>query len=342
MPSDLSYNLIRNYIVDYFRIAFHKFPINKPLEPLFFTYYVTLKCNFKCSYCNLYTRGETSRKHVILNTNDTIKLMEIIKRESTHIYFTGGEPLMRNDIVEIVKKCKEMGFRSISIATNMSLINKKMEILDYITNLVSSFDIIDDAKQSEIFGIPVSVANRVKNNIIECAKLQKEKDFIMTINCVVTEKSIQDAVKVMRFCNEHGIRFAIAPAEMDGGGINPSLSNNKRYEQLIKEIMKFKKHGKRIFGSQKYFKTIFKFKRFECYPTLTPHIYPNGDLLYPCEPLSKVALNLLKIGSYKKALKIGVEKYESMPTCQYKCYKACYIEPSIYIKNPFLVFKEFS
>ena len=37
-----------------------------------------------------------------------------------------------------------MGFVSISLNTNMSLIHKKMQILDYITNLVASFDTIDD------------------------------------------------------------------------------------------------------------------------------------------------------------------------------------------------------
>jgi MoaA/NifB/PqqE/SkfB family radical SAM enzyme len=210
-----------------------------------------------------------------------IKLLRIIRKDATAIYFTGGEPLFRKDIVEILKAAKEMGFSSITINTNMHLIDRRMEVLDYLTNLVASYDMSDNPT------------------------LQKEKGFSMTVNCVVTPQTIPQARKVLNFCLGHEIKFAVVPAELEDGQINQELQNSPEYQELINDLIKAKKKKKRIFGSTAFLKKIRTFERFDCYPTLTPHIYPNGDLFYPCQPLDTVAANLLKIGNYAKALQIG-------------------------------------
>ena len=222
----------------------------------------------------------------------------------------------------------------------MSLIHKRFEVLDYVTNLIASFDVIDEYNCKEIFGVSLATVKQVKTNIIHCAKHQKDNNFIMTINCVVIPETVRYVKEVMKFCFEHNIRFAIVPAELEGGEINDHLLNNKEYQDLMRDILKAKKEGKPIFGSMKYLETILDFKPFECYPTLTPHVYPNGDLFYPCEPILKVGGNILEDGSYKTALIKGIEKFGPLPFCKNKCYKACYIEPSIFIKNPYLLIKE--
>jgi len=40
-----------------------------------------------------------------------------------------------------------------------------------------------------------------------------------------------------------------------------------------------------------------------------PRVYPNGDVFYPCEPLRKVAGNLLRDGSLKKIFARGKRIY---------------------------------
>ena len=73
---------------------------------------------------------------------------------------------------------------------------------------------------------------------------------------------------------------------------------------------------------------------------MTPHIYPNGDLLYPCQPLQKEKINLLREGSYKKAIEKIMKKSPKMPGCSNRCYKSCYIEPSMFLQKPSLILKE--
>lgn len=322
---------IKNYIENFLKIKFQNNPI---LKPLFFTYYITNYCNFDCSYCNYAISGQTKKSDNQLDTNESIKLLNIIRKSCSNIYFTGGEPLLRNDIVDIVKACKQMNFKTISINTNMYLIHKKREVLDYITHLIASFDILDEEKNSEIINMPLAVTKQVKQNIIDCAKLQKEKKFKMVINCVVTEKTIHYVKEVMDFCLEHNMKFAVVPASLSDGKINFELKNNESYKDLIKEIIKMKKDNKSIFNSLNYLNTIYDFKQFRCYPTLTPHVYPNGDLLYPCQPISEANINLLETESYEKALDIGIKKYGKPPKCKNRCYFACYIEPPNIINNP--------
>ena len=228
--------------------------------------------------------------------------------------------------VKFLKECKKLGFKSIWINTNMSLIHKKMEILDYVTNLVASLDMLEEKRYSKILWISINTIKKVKQNIIKCAKLQKKKNFQMTINCVVIPETINNAYKVMKFSFQNKINFAIVPAEFCGGEINMDLKNNTNYKQLIKDILKEKKKNKLIFGSQKYLETIQNFNKFDCYPNLIPHIYPNGDLLYPCEPLQNHRINLLEIGSYKKVMEKCIKEYGKLPKCKNKCHKACYID----------------
>ncbi len=338
MSSRLSLKLLENYVKNVFLMKTQKNPL---LNPLFFTHYITLNCNFSCSYCGFAQNGDTKRKYPgQLGTKDTLKLLDIIKKESSDIYFTGGEPTIRPDIVDILKYCKEIGFNT-SVNTNMSLIHRKIEVLDYTDNLVASLDMLDEKRYSKTLGVSENIVKQVKQNILDSSKIQKEKKFKMTVNCVVTRDTINDARKVMDFCFDNNINFAIVPAELDDGGINYNLKNNLDYQKLIKEIISVKESGKPVFGTKRFLDTILDFKRFDCYPETIPHIYPNGDLMYPCQPLLKIGANLLEEGSYKKALKEGIRKHGLPPRCKDKCHKACYIEPPIFIKNPTLVLKEF-
>lgn len=223
----------------------------------------------------------------------------------------------------------------------MGLMHKNMEILDYVDNLVASFDMLDEEKYADILGVSEKTAMQVKENIINCAKLQKEKNFIMTINCVILKETIPHVKDLINFCFKNNIRFAVVPAELDSGKVNQDLKDSEEYKSLIKYLLELKKRNKLIFGTNNWLNTILDFKRFDCYPTLTPHVYPNGDLFYPCQPLNKIATNLLETGSYRKALEMGIDKYGVLPMCKDRCHKACYVDPPNFIRNPFLVIKEF-
>src|SRR2546425_1046920 len=75
-----------------------------------------------------------------------------------------------------------------------------------------------------------------------------------------------------------------------------------------------------INGTPRTTETLLRFGDFECYPTMFPRVYPNGDVFYPCEPLHKIAGNLLRDGSLKKIFARGKKIYGDIPPCQGICY----------------------
>ncbi|MCP4570226.1 MAG: GTP 3',8-cyclase MoaA [FCB group bacterium] len=80
---------------------------------------LTAKCNLRCSYC--YGTGkDNSISSDHLSTTDVIRLIEVFASLGINkIRFTGGEPLMRRDIVDLVRRTAKMeGINQIGLTTN--------------------------------------------------------------------------------------------------------------------------------------------------------------------------------------------------------------------------------
>ena len=89
---------------------------------------VSAICNMDCKFC--FADWRNNRKQL-----STQKVMEIIDKLQEYgieaINLTGGDPLLRDDIVEICKYCKAKGIMTIISTTGIELKNKR-KVLDYI------------------------------------------------------------------------------------------------------------------------------------------------------------------------------------------------------------------
>lgn len=331
--SKLPFKTVANYIEDILKINLSR---SQLLKPLVFSYYVTDGCNFNCAYCNYAQKGLTRNFKDQLNTRDSIKLLELIKEACPNLYMTGGEPLTRLDISEILRAGKQMNFESISMVTNMSLMHKNMDVLDYINNLTVSLDMLDEKEYARIIRRSPEVVKRVKENIIACSKLQKEKKFDMRVNFVITKQTLPFALDVLNFCSQYRIGFTFGPEIKDDGSSDKGLIRSKEYRGLMDKIMEEKRKGRSVFMSFRYLEALKDFKPFRCYPLLTPRVDPLGNFWYPCRQLENKPINLLEVGSYKKAIEKAIEKFGPPPHhCKEKCYMNCYIETSNLVRHPF-------
>lgn len=80
---------------------------------------ITDKCNLKCIYC----MPEKGLKHFaqadILASDEIIKIVRIACKYGVRkVRLTGGEPLMRNDILPLISGIKSTGIKDLSITTN--------------------------------------------------------------------------------------------------------------------------------------------------------------------------------------------------------------------------------
>lgn len=84
---------------------------------------ITSKCNFKCRHC--YINANKNQDSKELNTNEVKNLIDNLSSMNVPvILLSGGEPLMREDIFEVIQYIRGKNIR-VSLSTNGSLITKE-------------------------------------------------------------------------------------------------------------------------------------------------------------------------------------------------------------------------
>jgi len=332
------YQFLLRYAENVWRARFGSHSNRKLVKPLIAGLYVTTKCNFRCTYCDdgsgqMYPELQEARR---LDTAKTLEVLDILRRASPGLNVTGGEPTVRPDILEIFEHIGRLGFCPVTFNTNAFLLDKYLAVLRHVDYLVISLDSPHAAHSDSLINLSRDGQTaRVKRNIQIAKDYRREHQlkFDFIINTVIFPETIDDAWDVFEFCLENDFYWTPMPY-IAGKYPCPGLVDNPRWQQLIDEVTRAKRHGARVYGNMEALRVIRDFKRFECYPTTHPIVYPHGDLFYPCAPLNLVAGNLLEIGDYDKAMQIGEQRHGSIPYCDSRCHIGCYTEGSTAISHP--------
>lgn len=90
--------------------------------PEWLVWIITGKCNLRCPYCYAthYEREEPIRGEPLKRI-----LRDAASSGVEYINYTGGEPLLRRDMLEILRETVELGMEA-SIFTNLTLMNEKI------------------------------------------------------------------------------------------------------------------------------------------------------------------------------------------------------------------------
>jgi len=81
------------------------------------------RCNFRCIHCHM--EGVKSAPSEMMTADEIQRVTRVITRFGVEgVKLTGGEPMLRQDIVEIVQKLKVLGLREISMTTNGTRFSK--------------------------------------------------------------------------------------------------------------------------------------------------------------------------------------------------------------------------
>jgi len=327
-----SYGFLYNILENVIKRKISKNSFFRPILPSFFP---TLRCNLQCSYCNV-----IKRKCDELSTAETCKIIEKIRPGVAAISVTGGEPLIKSNIIEIMEKCNQLKFAPVFLNTSALLLHKKDKVLNYVDYLIISLDTLDQDKFDEILGVE-GAAFKIIKNIQKYAQYQQKNLFRIIINPVITNYNIQDIYDIIKFCEENNVMVSPVP---EHGEIHPNsgLNNNEEYHKLMIDIIEMKLQGKNhIILSEIYLRQILKFEKHNCFPTLVPRIYPDGSVFYPCSRMS-IYGNLLDYPNLKLMLKEAHRK-EGFPACSFnskECFMSCYLEPTNIIEYPLETIKE--
>lgn len=175
---------------------------------------VTNNCNLRCTYC-MPAWGVPLESHGELSLEQYLKVAKAAAQLGIHkVRITGGEPLMRTGIVDLVQGLKELpGITTIGMTTNGILLKRYAAALRSagLTHLNISLDTLN----------PEQYALLTRGGNIQAAlngiTAAKEAGFTnIKINTVITQVDLQedipewrkeDLALLQQFCDQNGFGF---------------------------------------------------------------------------------------------------------------------------------------
>jgi MoaA/NifB/PqqE/SkfB family radical SAM enzyme len=322
---------------------------DRHLHPRVAIYYVTGQCNLNCAYCEDFGARRNSHNAAPLPLEKVMKILCIARGGMDALFLTGGEPFTHPDIDQIILRAKrELKFRELTLISNGFLLPQHEMALPAIDRLIISLDSTDPALWSQTIGVPQSQAEAILANIVHYAALQDKFGYKMLLNAVITPQAIENTQnetrntlnELVKFCIDHKLRISFSPQAVNNWP-RYELTVSPAYREFIEKLIRLKRAGAPILGSDLYLRTLAAFDPYDCYPTLAPRIYPNGDLSYPCRPFEKAdngqggrPVNLLNVQTWDEAWKIAYQTYGQPPRSCHSCFQQCYAEPSLMQAHP--------
>ncbi len=204
---------------------------NAPHVPLVLSWNVTRKCNLKCSHCYINAAKEELRDE--LTTQEGKDLMDQISEVSRPLLIlSGGEPLLRPDIYELIRYGVSKGFR-MGLGSNGSLLDEKAanKLAEAGAKTVSiSLDSSVPEKHDDFRGVKDSW-----QKAIQAIEALKQNGVLVQVNTTVTQQNHGEIDEIMTLTERLGVEnfhlFFLVPT---GRGIKLADISPSMYENLIR------------------------------------------------------------------------------------------------------------
>jgi len=180
---------------------------------------VTDRCNLKCIYCMPKNNNNWFDPKDILTFDEIVHFVSIMSKLGIEkIRLTGGEPLVRSNIENLVENLSKItGIKTVSMTTNAILLSDKIFQLKKagLSSINLSLDTFNREKFKKINGLDGLA------QVLESIKIANEVKMSIKINTVVTRGWNDDEVvnfALFSRATGHPVRF-IEFMPLDGSGM---------------------------------------------------------------------------------------------------------------------------
>ena len=302
------------------------------VKPLVVCLNVTNRCNLKCAYCYGDYPNRTARD---FTKGQLFSLIEKLSRMGTRlIHVSGGEPLIRDDIADIIQKIKSKNMLCFMNTNGILIPDKIHEIkkLDAITISLDGDETSNDATRGQgtfkriikaieiaiAHGIPVSTNTVLNSNNVSSIDTiiarARKMDFTAEFN-LPYEQSLgnvdNEAVKLTDDTIRTFLNKLIAETK-NGSPLSFSVTTRK-----YALSWPFSFSEKIMYGMPEH-----GFKLIHCYMGQLMCLIDSDGLVYPCGQLMGKfpALNI-----HASGFEAAWENTRTKRTCM-SCYGMCFTE----------------
>ncbi len=222
---------------------------------------VTNKCNNRCVYCSVKNLPQDD----FFSTGDLKIVLRQMKDCGTlRVHFTGGEPMMRDDLGELINFAKSLGL-FVGVSTNGYNISKRIKELEKVDVVFLSYDGPDHI-HSKLRG------ERSVGDVASALKALKSSGIRVWTTTVINKLNLNFINEILSFAEEHGIlaNFTILefinekavclhPSMDEIRDILPGIS---AIREGFRELIRLKKLNKPVGSSYEYLRNVAEWQDF--------------------------------------------------------------------------------
>jgi len=290
---------------------------------------ITYRCNAKCEMC--YSRNLNNKNKSEMSVDKIRELWkDCMKLGAIHVNITGGEPMLRKDVYDIIKALSP-DRNIISLVTNASLIDENaIKNLKHagLSTIQISIDDIDPKKHDKLRGIP-----NLYKKIIKSVKLAKKYGLVVCLSIVISHENIKSKTvsKLIKLAEDLDT-FLLLNLVANAGGFRKkeNILFNEEDNQFLQKLLQHPLTRQ---------DTMFNFRLKPGCPAGTEKIYISsyGDVM-PCdtthvsfgnifeEPLENIWKKMYNFSFYKMRSKLCLRHTNKeyinefiKPTCNFEC-----------------------
>ena len=213
-------------------------------------YGITHRCNLSCKMCSIV---KNCKEESELSLEDIDKLFEVLRKSGViYVSIGGGEPLLREDIVDIAERLVKKGLILRLLTNGMLITQDKARRLSAVglKDFSVSLDSLNPQRQDEICNYAgawrkiVEALGILSENITASGRR-------LLINTVVSSLNINELPDLSRFAQKNGYFISFVPLEENiSSDLAFKFNDHKRIDESYDALLKLKNNRKsNIFNS---------------------------------------------------------------------------------------------
>ena len=160
--------------------------------PLWLLAELTYRCPLQCPYCS--NPVEIAKYKDELSTEDWIRVMrQARKMGAAQLGFSGGEPLARRDLEELIAEARSLGYYTNLITSGVGMDEKRVKTFKEagLDHIQISFQASDEELNNYLGG------TRSFQHKQEMARVVKEHEYPMVLNIVLHRKNVDQIQDIL-------------------------------------------------------------------------------------------------------------------------------------------------
>jgi MoaA/NifB/PqqE/SkfB family radical SAM enzyme len=299
-----------------------------PGKPHHAQWLITRKCNYRCAGCNVWKEQDPRE----LETSEIKKGLDILKKMGiVDLVISGGEPLLRDDIGEILDYASKSFVTT--VCDNGSLAAEKTDALRNVDFVAISIDSLDEAKNDSIKDVPGAW-----KRAMEAVEFLQKEGISVSVTPTISQKNMYEIVDITNYFTQKAIPVWYClysyDVSMDQnqlfriGKVDDEfvIKDNQSMIKLCNSLIEMKKKNKQILMTRKLLKTVRSFygedgRTWKCRALSNFLVIDHLGRIAGCHGHNSAApiFDLPKKWNSKEFKQLR-ETYSECTQCSYLCY----------------------